>query len=184
MAENQSFQLFQLFEQLGGDSEEAFALLIHCFKQPLQTRLRIYLQETDLVEETFRETCTEIWKSRKKLGAMEYPVTWIFRTAQNKAFRKIQFRKRRKIAQQAYQAILERQDNLELDLVVRELEQQVLRNLKELSTLQQQVFQLNKLDGWTYIQVAEFLGSPVETVRDQLGAAAKRMRQLIIRLNP
>lgn len=168
---------------IAGD-KEAFQQLVQIYKDPLYAFLRRFLNQQQLVEETFQETFLQLYRSRHSFESGKPLRPWLFTIAANKArdaLRKQQRHETVSIGTMSDSADLsindvvnsltsyeitpyEEAEKTERAETVRKIIAEMPDNLKE-------ILILAYFEQFSYKQMAEILSIPIGTVKSRLHTA-------------
>ena len=168
--------------QMADGDEKAFHQFYHHYSALLQPFLKKYTrQETD-VEEIIQETFIRVWVNRDRLPDIAHIKAWIFRIASrvylDHLSRQVKMAQRKDL----YGAILYGSGAADPEerTALSEIRLNIHKAVAQLSAQKKKVFQLNRELGMKPAQIAEQLNIPVGTVKNQLSAALKEIREQLI----
>lgn len=168
-----------LLSRVAARDRAAFEALYRLYHPRLFSYLLRVTRSPELVEELLSETMLAVWTGAPRFAGRSRPSTWIFGIAHHKA-QKAMARRRPEQAGEAYdvdppdagqgpQSIVER----------RELRSLLGRALLALSTEQREVVELTYFHDFSYREIAEIVGCPVNTVKTRMFHARRRLRELL-----
>lgn len=160
-----------------GDEKAFFEFYSHHAK-PLRTFLLKYTRVKTDVEDIIQETFIKIWLHRDQLPAIENISAWIHRIASRVYLdhldRELRNRDRKESAGRdwygAGQVVSEERTRL------LEIRRSIFVALDGLTEPRKKIFHLNRELGMKPAQIAEILQMPVGTVKNQLSAALRQVR--------
>jgi RNA polymerase sigma-70 factor (family 1) len=167
-----------LLQQIAEGDEQAFAQLYRHYVPRLEPFIRSITKNESLVTEVIQETFTRLWMNREKLVDVEFPQTYIYRTASYVTFHYL----RRQIKGQQIIAQLEltapySQNDIQDHLTLRDLEKTIQEAITRLTPAQQKIFRLSRTDGLKIPEIAAQLGISPNTVKNTLVASLKSIRE-------
>lgn len=167
-----------LLQQIADGDEQAFAQLYRHYVPRLEPFIRSITKNESLVTEVIQETFTRLWISREKLVDVEFPQTYIYRTASYVTFHYL----RRQIKGQQIIAQLEQtapasQNDIQDQLSLRDLEKTIQEAIGRLTPSQQKIFRMSRVDGLKMPEIAAQLGISPNTVKNTLVASLRSIRE-------
>lgn len=135
------------------------------------------LQNKETSEEIVSDVFLKIWNSRESLVQLDAMLLYIFRITKNMALTEYYKQKKKKVVgiSTVNEEVFLRFDDPEQKVISGELQAKLNAAIKGLPPQCQLIFQLVKEDGLRYKEVAEILNLSVNTVRNQLGIAIKKL---------
>lgn len=169
-----------LLEQLRAGSTEAFTQLYYAYSGQMYVNILRLVKDKQVTEEIVQEIFTRIWQKRDQLVFKTDFSAYLYRMGQNLVidfYRKLQ--RDRKLLERFKANVSEYYEHIEENLYFRESNTLVQRAMDTLSPQQKKVFQLCKLDGWSYHQAALLLDISPFTVKEYLSLASKAVRSYL-----
>ncbi|MFO0837265.1 MAG: RNA polymerase sigma factor [Phycisphaerae bacterium] len=136
----------------------------------------------DRVEDIAQQVWMQVWERLDSLQDASRLRPWLYSVARNAAIDAGQAARRREAASldQAGDIAPDRRYTAPPSAAIRgELEQTLLRAVEALPALYREPFVLRHLEDWTYSQIGELLGLPVETVETRLVRARRLLREML-----
>jgi RNA polymerase sigma-70 factor (ECF subfamily) len=172
-----------LHRYIAGD-KEAFQELVKLYKDPLYAFLRRFLNQQQLVEETFQETFLQLYRSRHSFERGKPLRPWLFTIAANKA--RDALRKQQRHETVSIGTMSDSAD-LSIDDVVNSLTsyevtpyeeaekteraEKVRRIIEEMPDNLKEILILAYFEQFSYKQMADILSIPIGTVKSRLHTA-------------
>lgn len=161
--------------------EQAFTVLYGHYGPRLYVNILRMVKDQVQAEEIVQELFTRIWQQRERKGMAENFQGYMYRIGQNLVYDFFRGLKRdaqllekfRAFAQQHYEHIEETLQNKQQHTFLQQAMQQ-------LSPQQRRVYELVKMNGYSYKQAAEILGISPLTVKEYLVATNKSIRNYIL----
>lgn len=162
--------------------ERAFHQFYTFYSALLQPFLKKYTRQEADIEEIIQETFIRVWMNRDRLPDIEHIQAWIFRIASRVYIDHLS--RQVKIAQRKdlYGTILygSGATDPEERTALAEIRLNIHKAVEQLSEQKKKVFHLNRELGMKPAQIAGQLNMPVGTVKNQLSAALKEIREQLI----
>jgi RNA polymerase sigma factor (sigma-70 family) len=151
----------------------AFAELYRQYHPRLYGYLRRLLKDLATVEEVLDDVMIVVWTDARKFRGNSAVSSWVFGIAYRKALTAMRSERR-------YQAPLDH--NADADAVAREPtihEEWIRVALNHLRDDHRQVVELTYYGGFSYREIAEIVGCPVNTVKTRMFHARRRLKVLL-----
>lgn len=158
----------------------AFQLLYNAYSQRLYVFILKIVKDVDVADDVLQMTFVRLWKNRASIELDKNFDAYLFRISSNLSVDVL-----RQIAQDARKKAHLSQNNtafslsVEESFLIKENRETIAQLLTQLPPQRRQIFQLCKLEGYTYQEVAEELNISVSTVSNQLVAAVKKLREIM-----
>ena len=154
----------------------AFSDLYRRYHPRLYGYLRRLLSDPGTVEEVLDDVMLVVWKDARKFRGNAAVSTWIFGIAYRKALTAMRSDCR-------YQAPLDRRADLStISSQSSERDEWIGAALMRLSPDHRQVVELTYFSGFSYREIAEIAGCPVNTVKTRMFHARRRLKVLLPKL--
>lgn len=137
------------------------------------------LGDRDGVEDVTQQVWSNAWQQIGKLRDVQRWRPWLYRLARNAAIDAGRASTRRKGRFQALPADVadEVRGNPDAGVSSAELHGEVLTAIQSLPALYREPFVLRHLNGWSYRQIADVMGMPVDSVETRLVRARRFLRE-------
>lgn len=174
----------ELFEQLAKGDYEALLQLHQKFYRPLCRFGARFETNHPIVEEKVADIFIELWSRRDLLSRVEHPIAYLYVMARNRLLRT-----------QKQEVPLSRiQDNIRYsqgeessreDEMIRQEEIQLLRKriskvLMKVPKRSRRVFEMSRIEGFKYKEIAEILGISYRTVEQHVAITMKTIKNNLI----
>ncbi len=139
------------------------------------------LRSRELAEDTVQEVLLNLWRQRETVRVDDSVRAYLYRAVRNRSLNHIRNERVRREA--VPQLVLETRGAKAGDagLLETELETAVRAAIAELPPRCREVFELSRIRGLKYAEIAEALGISIKTVETQMGRALRSLRE---RLGP
>lgn len=169
----------ELLGRLSQGDEQAFTGLFYAYKDKLYSFLYKLSGSAEMAEDTVQNIFLSVWQNRATIAEVRNINAFLFRMAQNDAINAL----RRQSRKALILAELGRDPGQEPDsgeiFAGREIKKALYDALDRLPAQQRRIFELCRLQGLSYDEVANSLGITTSTVRNHLVAATRMVREFI-----
>lgn len=166
----------ELLSRLQLGDETAFDAIFRRWYGPLVQLAERMLNDRGSAEETVQDVLLELWRRRDTLTLTGSPQAYLFQSTRNRALNRLR------------RLRVERREEFDTDTLPTKrgadtgaYEQEIDRALREaiesLPRRCREVFELNRMQGLKYAEVADVLGVSVKAVEAQMGKALKTLRE-------
>ena len=167
----------ELLAAVGRRDRQAFAELYRAYQPRLYGYLRRMVASPTIVEEILDDVMFVVWTDARKFRGQSAVSSWIFGIAYRRALSALRKEGR-------YQAPLVRgTDTVVAPERSASDSDLICAGLSELSPDHRQVIELTYFCGYSYQEIAEVAGCPVNTVKTRMYHARRRLKVLIPRLS-
>jgi len=139
------------------------------------------LHDADAAEEVAQEVMLELWRRRHVLDASVPLRAYLLRSVRNRALNHLRHLKVRRQSESDVEALYDTPLGSDQPIVAKELAAAVNEAVRGLPPRCREVFELSRVDGLRYAEIAETLGISMKTVEAQMGKALRILRD---RLSP
>jgi RNA polymerase sigma-70 factor, ECF subfamily len=145
---------------------------------PALVRLAVSLvRDGDVAEEVAQDVMHELWRRRTLLDADVSLRAYLFRSVRNRALNQLRHRRVRRESQLDVEALYNEPIASDQPIVARELAEAVQHAFNDLPPRCREVFELSRVHGLKYAEIATALGISEKTVEAQIGKALRVMRE-------
>lgn len=134
------------------------------------------IQRDDLAEEIVSDVFLKLWEKRESLQIETNLRAYLFKATRHTTINYI--RQERALMQDLTEDLPEDSYNPADELMYKELENGMNDLIDNLPEKRKAIFQLNRIEGFTYNQIADILSLSAKTVENQMGKALKQLRLL------
>ena len=169
-----------LLRRIAAKDRRAFEALYHAYYRRLFAYLFKTIRRPDLSEEVLDDVMLAVWTGAAGFDGRSRPSTWIFGIAYHKALKALARQERHRTESEEPDAeepmTGEGPEGL---LARREMADLLERALRALPLEQRTVVELTYYHGFSYQEIAEIMGCPVNTVKTRMFHARRRLRELL-----
>lgn len=167
----------ELFARLRAGDAGAFDAIFREWYVLLVRVAESLLRERGLAEEIVQDVMLELWRRREQITIDDSPRAYLLRATRNRALnhlrhQRIEVRDERHVVGETHTAPVG-----DRFLVQAEIDAAVKRAVAELPERCREVFELSRVSGLKYSEIATALGISVKTVEAQMGKALKTLRE-------
>lgn len=169
-----------LLRRIAAKDRRAFETLYHAYYRRLFAYLFKTIRRPELTEEVLDDVMLAVWTGAAGFDGRSRPSTWIFGIAWHKALKALARQERHKAeTEEADGEEAVAHEGPEGLLVRREMADVLERALRALPLEQRTVVELTYYHGFSYQEIAEVMGCPVNTVKTRMFHARRRLRELL-----
>lgn len=158
--------------------EQAFELLFRKYFARLCAFSNKFLNDPEEAKEVVQEAFMKIWESSEDIDPEESLKAYIFKITRNLSINKLRKRKIVSRYTEIYKIVYI--DNYELSglesLLGKELEENVAHSVNNMPEQCRKIYELNRIEGLKYREIAELLNISVKTVEAQMSKALRSLR--------
>lgn len=169
----------RLLQQVATKDRKAFEALYARHYQPLTRYLSRLMRRPDMVEEVVNDTMFVVWEKAARFEGRSKVSTWITGIAYLKGIKALD---RIKMRPEQNAEVVAKAEELEEDqnLITRlGLDDWLTSGLELISADQRSVVELTYYSGFSYQEIADLMGCPVNTVKTRMFHARKRLAKLL-----
>ena len=158
--------------------EQAFELLFRKFYTPLCRFTNKFLNNTDEAKETVQEVFEKIWEGREDIDPESSLNAYLFRIAHNISINKLRRRQVESKYAELYKIVyIEHNEYSPYESMVgNELNEKINYAVNKMPPKCRKVFDLNRMDGLKYSEIANTLNISVKTVEAHMSKALSIVR--------
>jgi RNA polymerase sigma-70 factor (ECF subfamily) len=161
-----------------GDAK-SFEMLFHAVYPHLCAYANKFLSDIDEAEEIVQEVFFKLWKNRKDIDEDESLKGYLFTAVKNSCFHFLEHKKVKDkystLLQHIYKSSWEENSTYEI-VVASELEKEFDKALKQLPSQCRKIFELSRLEGLKYAEIASQLNISQKTVETQMSRALQKIK--------
>ena len=166
-----------LLAQLRASDQSAFDAIFRAHYAALVGFAQGVLRDRSAAEDAAQEVMLELWRRREELAIQESLRAYLLRATRNRALNQIRHAK----VEQRAEPHLIGEESINATgaskLVAGELRDALREAVDELPPACRQVFELSRVHGLKYAEIAQSLGISIKTVEAQMGKALRTLRE-------
>lgn len=155
---------------------DAFDAIFRAHYPALVALAESLLRGRGLAEEVVQDVMLELWRRRESLVVEESLRAYLFRAARNRALNQLRHERVRVAAAPRLQVDVAALAEAEPNLVQREIDTALADALVALPPRCREIFELSRVHGLRYAEIAHTLGLSIKTVEAQMGKALRILR--------
>jgi len=167
----------ELLERLRQGDSAAFDEIFRTWYGPLVGTAERMLRDRAVAEELVQDVMLELWRRRETLAADGSAQAYLFQATRNRVLNHL---RHLKIEQRSEPDVREESSSTphaDAGVVEEELDVAVQRAVQSLPDRCREVFELSRVHGLKYAEIARQLGISVKTVEAQMGKALRTLRE-------
>ena len=168
----------ELLERIRSGDSDAFDAVFRTHYASLVATAERMLRRRDVAEELVQDVMLELWRRRETLVVDDSLRGYLFRATRNRTLNHLRHGAIEKRAEP--ELIADHEDvkpGASSAIVEEEIEVAVRRAVAELPPRCREVFELSRVEGLRYAEIATALGISVKTVEAQMGKALRILRE-------
>jgi RNA polymerase sigma-70 factor (ECF subfamily) len=168
-----------LLARVASGDQAAFEKLFLRYQKRLFRYLLGAVRAEAIAEELVCETMTDVWRNARTFQGRSRVSTWIFGIASNKAKTALRRPQRQEADPEVVLRLEDPNPGPADEIARRELAGQVRAALEHLTPEHRQVVELTFMHGFSYQEIAQIAGCPVNTVKTRMFHAKRRLREAL-----
>ena len=167
----------ELLERVRAGDEAAYDTVFRTWYALLVRVAGALLRDTDAAEEVVQDVMVELWRRRHVMDAGTTLRAYLLRAVRNRSLNHLRHLKVRRDTTVDVEALYDEPVSSDQPVVAKELGEAVRIALDELPPRCREVFDLSRVHGLKYAEIAETLGISQKTVEAQMGKALRVLRE-------
>ena len=167
----------ELLGRLRAGDEEAYDAVFRSWYAPLVRVAGALLKDSDAAEEVAQEVMVELWRRRHVMDTDVTLRAYLLRSVRNRALNHLRHLRVRRETTGDVEAQYNEPVASDQPVVAKELAEAVKIALDELPPRCREIFDLSRVHGLKYAEIAESLGISQKTVEAQMGKALRVLRE-------
>lgn len=164
-------------ERLRAGDEAAFDALFRAWYAPLVQFAERFLREREAAEEVVQDVMLELWKRRETLVITGSPQGYLYQATRNRSLNRLRHLRVENRDDEFDADTLPAQSTSDAKAAAGELEVALQEAVDSLPPRCRQVFEMNRMQGLKYAEVAEALGVSVKAVEAHMARALRTLRE-------
>jgi RNA polymerase sigma-70 factor, ECF subfamily len=158
--------------------EQAFELLFRMYYVRLCAFANKFLNDPEEAKEIVQNVFVKIWEGRDEIDPEDSLKSYLFKIAQNLSLNKLRRNKVESRYTEIYKLVyIENQEfSAHESLLARELEEHISQSIGKLPGECRKVFELSRIEGLKYREIADTLNISIKTVEAQMSKALRSLR--------
>lgn len=166
----------KLLERIRQGDEEAFDAVFRTHYAPLVGMAEGMLRSRAVAEEIVQDVMLALWRRRDSVPVEESLKAYLFRATRNRALNHLRHARVERLGEPYAVGRTENAPTAPALLVEEEIDVAVREAVGQLPERCREVFELSRVHGLRYAEIASALGISVKTVEAQMGKALRIMR--------
>lgn len=166
----------QIIDVIAAGNKVAFDQLFLFYYKDLCRFAVTFINDWDEAEDVVQKFFIRLWERRKFLTRPDDLKAFVFRSIYNECLNEIRNRKREKEHVDSMAFLIELDRNNEYKELSTEVVQHLNRAINALPKKAKQIFVLNKIEGLTQREIADYLSVSPKTVENQIANAIKKLK--------
>ena len=167
----------ELLGRVKAGDDAAFEAVFREWYAPLVRVAAALLQDNDAAEEVAQDVMHELWRRRKVLDPALSLRAYLLRAVRNRALNQLRHLRVRRQTTPMVEALYEAPMGADQPIVASDLAAAASRAMGELPPRCREVFELSRVHGLRYAEIAEALEISEKTVEAQMGKALRVLRE-------
>lgn len=166
----------ELLDRLRAGQEEAFEVIFRTHYAQLVGLAEAILRARAPAEDAAQDVMLELWRRREQIVVETSLRAYLVRATRNRALNQL---RHQRVAERVRPEALGQSTapSADRDFAEKELEAEVKRAVSDLPERCREVFELSRVHGLTYAEIAGVLSISVKTVETQMGKAIRVLRE-------
>ena len=167
----------ELLDRLRQGDSAAFDQIFRTWYGPLVGTAERMLRDRAIAEELVQDVMLELWRRRESLAADGSPQAYLFQATRNRVLNHLRHLKIEQRSEPDVRGESSTTPHADAAVAEEELDVAVQRAVRSLPDRCREVFELSRVHGLKYSEIASELGISVKTVEAQMGKALRTLRE-------
>lgn len=167
----------ELLARVRAGDEAAYDTVFRTWYAPLVRVAGALLKDSDAAEEVAQEVMVELWRRRHVMDEGITLRAYLLRAVRNRSLNHLRHLKVRRDTTGDVEALYDEPITADQPVVAQELSEAVKTALDELPPRCREIFDMSRVHGLKYAEIAESLGISQKTVEAQMGKALRVLRE-------
>ena len=166
-----------LLERLRRGDTTAFDTIFRTWYGPLVGTAERMLRDRAVAEELVQDVMLELWRRRETLAADGSAQAYLFQATRNRVLNHLRHLKIEQRSEPEVRGESASTPHADAALAHQELDVAIQRAIESLPDRCREVFELSRVHGLKYAEIAQSLGISIKTVEAQMGKALRTLRE-------
>ena len=166
----------ELLARLRGGDEDAFDTIFRTWYPRLVRLADGLVRDQAVAEELVQDVMLELWRRREQLAPDSSPQAYLFQATRNRALNHLRHLQVQRRAEPHVLEHVARESPAPPAVEAEEIDVAVRRAIDELTPRCREVFELSRVQGLRYAEIAATLGISVKAVEAQMTKALRTLR--------
>ena len=166
-----------LVQQLQAGDEGAYDAVFRTWYPTLVRVAGALVHDTDMAEEIAQEVMLELWRRKHVLDRDVSLKAYLLRSVRNRALNRIRHQRVRRDSETEVEALYDAPLTADQPVIAKELSDALAVAMGALPPRCREIFELSRVDGLKYAEIADALGISQKTVEAQMGKALRILRE-------
>lgn len=167
----------ELLIKLRNGDVSAFDELYYRYVKKLMAFALSFFPNRELAQDAVQDIFIRIWERRAELDDSKNFKTYLFQSVKYYMFNYARDKKKSCSLEEAPEQFLAKENKVERDLDYQDLESAVFTLIEKLPKVQQEVFRLNKVDGFSASEIAIKMNLSQRTIEHHIYLASKTVKK-------
>lgn len=165
----------ELFHQINSGDKKAFDLLFLSYYKSLCSFASAFLNDYDEAEDAVQKMFIRLWENRKKLIVPDNPKAFLFKSVYFESMKILRHKTihENHVSEYVRKFRLNTEETDDYSFFLPHLQ----KAIEKLPEKCRQIFILNKMEGLTQKEIAEYLEISAKTVENQIAIAVSKLRE-------
>jgi RNA polymerase sigma-70 factor (ECF subfamily) len=169
----------ELFDRIRRGEESAFDALFKDWYPSLVRASESIVQSRAVAEEIVQDVLLELWRRRESLVSSSSPQAYLFQSTRNRSLNHVRHERVVKLGEPYARRPESTESMAHGQMVEDEMQAAVRQAVAALPDRCREVFELSRVHGLKYTEIAETLEISVKTVEAQMGKALRILREVL-----
>lgn len=170
----------KLLEGLSQGNADAFTTLYYRYGGKLHAHLRRMIKSEDIAREIFQDVFMKIWEFRGRIDVERPFGAYLYRIAENKVYDHFRaIARERRMAGSLFTSSVDFHTDTENEVLYGESLRLINKAIDQLPPARKQIYQLCKVEGKSYEEIALLLGVSTSTINDHIVKANRFLKKVL-----
>ena len=180
-ADNFSEERSLILRLIGGD-EDAFCELYATYKNRLIYFAMRFLKSREYAEDVFQDAFTVVWQSRRFINPDASFSSYLYTIMRNRILNQLRnAANEEKLKESILSQALDYTEDTKREVMLNDLKSLISHALQQLTPRQREIFEMSREAQLSHKEIADKLGSSVNTVQEHISFSLKLIRTYLIK---